>query len=289
MTDLAAPAQRPRRSLLFAPGNRPAVHDRALAAPADIVCLDLEDSVPPGAKAEARALALPFLTEAGAGTEGPERAVRINTLRSAEGLRDMLAILEARPAGGVIFLPKVANADEVRQACGLLSEADLPLALAVLIESVEGLENVVPILQASPRIAFALFGAVDLSAELGVAVAHEPLLYARSRLIHAARLAGVDVLDVPPLAFRDLDAVRAEAEVARSLGFTGKAAIHPSSLAPINAVFTPTAEEIARAETIIAAWRDSPTGLVVLDGKLIERPVIRAMQRVLAMRDTLRD
>jgi citrate lyase subunit beta/citryl-CoA lyase/(S)-citramalyl-CoA lyase len=278
-----SPAQAPRRSLLFAPANRPEVHAKALAAPADVVCLDLEDAVPPGAKAEARALALPFL--AAAGRPGPERALRINALRSAEGLRDILAVIEARPPAGVIFLPKVATADELRLADELLTEAGLPLALAVLIESVEGLENAAAILRASRRIAFAMFGGVDLAAELGVAVAHEPLLYARQRLVHAARLAGVDLLDVPSLAFRDIEAVRAEAEIARALGFTGKAAIHPATLATVNAVFTPSEAEVARAEAIVAAWQTSPTGLVVLDGKLIEKPVIRSMERVLALRD----
>ena len=278
-----APALRPRRSLLFAPGNRTEVHAKALAAPADIVCLDLEDAVPPDAKAEARAIAVPFLAAA----PGPERALRLNSLRSAEGLRDLLAVVEARPAAGVVFLPKVATADEVRLADEILAEAALPLALAVLIESVEGLENVAAILQASPRIAFALFGGVDLSAELGVQVAHEPLLYARARFVHAARLAGVDALDVPSLAFRDAAAVRAEAEAALALGFTGKAVIHPSNLAEVNPVFTPSAGEIAHAERIVAAWQASPNGLAVIDGKLVERPVIRSMQRILALRDAI--
>lgn len=278
------PALRPRRSLLFAPANRPEVHPKALAAPADIVCLDLEDAVPPDAKAAARVQALPFLTEA----EGPERAVRINSLRSAEGLRDILAVIEARPAAGVIFLPKVGSAEEVRLAEGLLAEAGLPLALAVLIESLEGVENVSAILQASRRIAFAMFGGVDLAAELGVAVAHEPLFHARARLVQAARLAGVDVLDTPSLDFRNRAAVLAEAETARALGFTGKAVIHPATLGAVNAAFTPTDEEVARAEAVVRAWEASPTGLVVIDGKLVERPVIRAMQRTLALRDGMR-
>lgn len=279
---MTAPTLRARRSLLFAPGNRAEVHPKALASGADVVCLDLEDAVPPGAKAEARALAIPHL-----GGDGPERVVRINSLRSAEGLRDMLAIIEARPASGVVFLPKVATADEVRLACGLLTEAGLDLQLGVLIESVEGLENAAQILRASPRIAFALFGGVDLAAELGVEVAHEPLLYARSRVVHAARTAGVDVLDVPCLAFRDEAAVRAEAAIALSLGFTGKAVLHPANVAAVNDVFSPSEAEIAHAERVVAAWRDSPSGLAVLDGKLVERPVVRSMRRILALRDTL--
>lgn len=273
---------RGRRSLLFAPGNRAEVHAKALASGADAVCLDLEDAVPPHAKAEARALALPFLAPAGA---GPERVVRINSVRSAEGFRDLLALAELRPAGGTVVLPKVAVAAEVRIADELLAEAGLPCALAVLIESAEGLENVFSILKASPRIAFAMFGGADLAAELGVPLEHEPLLYARSRIVHAARGAGVDVLDVPALAFRDLDAVRAEAAAARRLGFDGKAAIHPSNVALLNEVFSPTQAETARAEAVMKAYRESPNGLAVLDGRLVERPVVRAAERVLAARD----
>lgn len=274
---------RPRRSLLFAPANRPAIHARALAAGADIVCLDLEDAVPPQDKDSARTTALPFLAPA----PGPERAVRINSLRSADGLRDLLAIVAAAPAAGTVFLPKVADPFEVRLADDILTEAGLPLRLAVLIESAEGLEKAAAILSASPRIDWALFGAVDLAAEMGLTIAPEPLLYARSRLVHAARLAQIDVLDVPSLNFRDGAAVAADAASARALGFTGKAAIHPDNVAAINAAFSPSAEDVSRAERIVAAYEASPNGLAVLDGKLVEKPVVRAMQAILAMRDAL--
>jgi len=275
----------PRRSLLFAPANRPEVHAKALAAAPDVLCLDLEDAVPPVAKAEARAVAQAFLL-AGDGT-GPERVVRINALRGVEGLRDMAAILTDAPRHGVVFLPKVMDAGEVRLAADLVASAGPGLRLAVLIETAEGLENVAAILTASDRIAFAMFGGVDLAADLGVAVAHEPLLYARSRLIHAAARAGVDVLDVPCLAFRDEAAIGAEARAARALGFTGKAALHPAGLAPIHAAFSPSADEFARAERIVAAYRSSPNGLATVDGKLVEKPVVRAMERILALRDRI--
>jgi len=257
------------------------VHEKALAAGADIVCIDLEDAVPPDAKAQARGVAADFLAQAHGSAE---RAVRINSPRSADGLRDLLAIVEARPPQGTLFLPKVACAGEVRMVDDVLGEAGLPLSLAILIESVEGLENVASILRASSRIAFAMFGAVDLSAELGVPLAHEPLLYARSRLVHAAGLAGIPVLDVPSLDFRDGEAVRAEALRARSLGFSGKAAIHPSNVAAINAVFTPSDAEIAHAQKVIDACRNSPTGMAVIDGRLVEKPVVRAMERILVLR-----
>jgi citrate lyase subunit beta/citryl-CoA lyase/(S)-citramalyl-CoA lyase len=272
-----------RRSLLFAPANRPEVHGKALASGADCLCLDLEDAVPPGAKAGARGAAVAILAE-GAGS-GPERIVRINCLRTPDGLRDLAAIIDAGPKAGVVFLPKVLDAGEVRLASDLLAEAAPGLSLGVLIETAEGLENAHSILAASDRIAFALFGGVDLAADLGVAVAHEPLLYARSRFVHASRRAGVDALDVPCMAFRDEGAIRAEADAARALGFTGKALLHPAGIAPVHAAFSPSAEEIARAERIVAAYEASPNGLATVDGKLVERPVVRAMQKVLALRD----
>jgi len=271
----------PHRSLLFAPANRPDIHDKALASGADIVCLDLEDAVPPADKASARSTATSFLTDA----SGPHRVVRINGLRSADGLRDIIALLDGNPTGGTVFLPKVATADEVRITDELITEATAPLKIGVLIESLEGLQNAIAILQASPRISFAMFGAVDYAAELGVEVAHEPLLHARTTLVHAAKLAGVDVLDVPCLAFRDDEAVASEALAARKLGFTGKAALHPSNLTILNTTFSPSGADIAYAEKVIALYTESPNGLAVLDGKLIEKPVIRSLLRILALRD----
>jgi citrate lyase subunit beta/citryl-CoA lyase/(S)-citramalyl-CoA lyase len=268
---------RPRRSLLFAPGNRPAVHDKALAAGADLVCLDLEDAVPLVDKAAARAMAVPFLSN----NPGPERVLRINSPRSAEGLRDLLYVIEARPSGGTLFLPKVAHPGEVRLVADLLEEAGLSLPLAVLIESAEGLENAEAILTA-PRVVWAMFGGVDYAAEMGVPVAPDTLQFARSRLLHASRLAGVDLLDVPCLAFRDDAAVRKEAEAARRMGFSGKAALHPANVHAINAAFAPSAEEVTKARRIVALYEAAPSGLAELDGKLIEKPVVLAMRRLLA-------
>lgn len=271
----------PHRSLLFAPANRPEIHEKALASGADIVCLDLEDAVPAADKDSARTTAVPFLTDAA----GPERVVRINGLRSATGLRDILTLLDGKPTGGTIFLPKVATADEVRLTQELILEAAVPVKIAVLIESLEGLENVHSILQASSLISFAMFGAVDYAAELGVDVTPEPLFHARTTLIHAARRAGVDLLDVPCLSFRDADAVLAEAESAKMLGFGGKACLHPTNIAVVNDVFTPSAEQIEHAQKVVDLFNASPNGLAVLNGKLIEAPVIRSMQRILALRD----
>ena len=269
---------RPRRSLLFVPGSRPDRFHRALASGADVVCVDLEDAVAPGAKDAARAGSIAFLAE---GT-GAQRVLRINSPRSLDGLRDLMALLDARPEGGTVMLPKVDHAEEVRWVAGLIEEARLDLDLAVLIETLAGLEHATAILSAHARLKLALFGGVDLAAELGVGIDDGALLYARSKIVHAAKSAGIDILDVPCLDFRDDDAVRAETARARALGFTGKALLHPDNVATVNHGFTPTATEVDRATRIVAAFETSGGGVTVLDGKLVERPVVRAMQRLLA-------
>lgn len=270
-----------RRSLLFVPGARPDRFDKALASGADMVCVDLEDAVPPDGKDAAREAALGWLIEQDAGT-APERVVRINGLKTVAGLRDLSRAAELSPQAGLIFLPKVDGPEELKIADAILTEAGSSAGLIALIESVDGLENVQAIASATSRLEMLLFGAVDLSAELGCDLEHEPLLYARSRIVHAARRAGIGVLDVPSLAVRDNSVVRIEAEAAKSIGFSGKAAIHPANVDAINTVFSPTEQELRKAREIMEVFAASPTGLVVIDGKLIEKPVVRKMEQIVA-------
>ena len=122
-----------------------------------------------------------------------------------------------------------------------------------------------------------------MAAELRCANAWEPLLYARSRVVHAAASAGLDVIDVPYLDLEDPEGMETEARQARDLGFSGKGAIHPKQIPALNAVFTPDAARIERARRIIRTFEEADTGLVVIDGKLIEKPVLREMHRVLAI------
>jgi citrate lyase subunit beta/citryl-CoA lyase/(S)-citramalyl-CoA lyase len=271
-------AVEPRRSLLFVPGAQRERFPKALASGADIVCVDLEDAVIPTDRPAARGPAFAFLD----GSPGPQRVVRVNAVRSADGLRDLLALVEARPPAGTIMLPKVETAAEIGIVDAVLSEAGLDLSIAVLVETIAGVEAAPELMRASSRNTFVLFGGVDLAAELGVSVEEKPLAYARARVVHAAKGAGLDVLDVPCLAFRDEAVVATEAAAARALGFTGKAVLHPANVAAVNAVFTPSDEEVARAERYVAAYKASPNGLAVIDGKLVEKPVIRAMERILA-------
>ncbi|ABV92787.1 HpcH/HpaI aldolase [Dinoroseobacter shibae DFL 12 = DSM 16493] len=272
-------APRALRSFLFAPANRPAIFDKARGSGADAVCLDLEDAVPPDQKATARAPALEWLVQAA----DPGCGVRINGLRTPEGLADIAALCAARPGPGFVLLPKVGAAAEVQIAAEALEAAGSDLSLGALIETAEGLEAVARIARASDRLSFLLFGAVDLAADLGVDGSDAALAYARGRVVHAGRAAGRPVLDVPALDFRDLAAVGQAAARAKAHGFSGKAAIHPSNIAVINDAFTPGAEEIAEAQEVLALYEASPNGLAVRNGKLIEKPVIRAMEARLAL------
>jgi citrate lyase beta subunit len=269
------------RSLLFTPANRVAAFDKALGAGADCVCLDLEDAVPPDAKSAARPDALDFLV--GAGAKGPIRCVRINALSSAAGARDLAGLADAAPKGGLLMLPKVESAAEIQIVGSILDEVGSNTGLIALIETAEGLSAVEDIARASDRLRALMFGGIDLSAELGAQMNSDTMCVARARIVQAARAGGRDVLDVPELDFRNAEKVQNAAQNAVANGFTGKAAIHPSNLAAINAAFTPTIEEIVRAQEIVAAFEAAPSGLVVIDGKLIEAPVIKGMQKRIAI------
>jgi citrate lyase beta subunit len=269
--------------LIFAPGLKPEMFAKALGAGADIVCVDIEDAVAPAYKAEARAKTLALFAEKPE-TGAVEAVLRINPMSTTDGLRDVLAVVEAAAPPPSLMMTKVCTADEVRRLDGLLNEAKAPVRLQVIIETNEGLENAYAIGQASPRIDALLFGGYDMAAELRVAPLWEPLLYARARVAHAAAGAGLDLLDAPNLDLEDMEGLAAAARNARAIGFTGKAAIHPKQIPVINRTFSPSADEIAEAKRIVEAFeKEGDTGLLVVDGKLIEAPVLRAMVRTLSI------
>jgi len=270
----------PRRNLLFVPGTRPDRFAKALAAGPDMVTVDLEDAVIPPHKDRARAQAMPLFDGA---SDGIERVVRINGMRTPFGLKDLLAIIEHPSPPDALMLPKVESADEVRIVAALLQRAARPVGLHVIIESNAGLDQALAIAGASAAVRSLLFGAVDMAAELGSAMDFTSMLYARSRVVHAAASCGLDAIDVPWLDLEDEAGLAEECRRVRDLGFTGKAAIHPRQLAPINAAFTPDAERVAYARKVIAAFETSSDGLVVVDGKLIEIPVVRSARRTLAL------
>jgi citrate lyase beta subunit len=278
-------AIRPRRSLLFVPGLRPDRYPKALEAGADIVCVDVEDAVAPPRKEEARALALPLF--AAPAPSAVEVMMRVNPLSTADGLRDLLALKACAKPPPAIMIPKAGSAAEIRLYAALLDGGCAGIRFHVIIESAAGLENAREIAHASDRIDSLLFGAVDMSADLHCANTWEAMLYARSRVAHAAALAGLDLVDVPFLDLADEDGLSREAGRSRDLGFTGKAAIHPRQIPVINGIFSPDPEQLARARRIVAEFAANTTGLLVIDGKLIERPVLRSMQRLIAIAERL--
>ena len=276
----------PRRSFIFAPGIRPDMFPKALASGADIVCIDLEDAIAPEHKAEARAKTLALFEEVQA-DDGVERIIRINCLRTRDGYLDILAILDAPSPPPAIMLPKVKSPDEVRALDELFDEHDLATRLHVIIETNAGLEACHEIARSSGRIDAMFFGGVDMAAELRAANKWEMLLYARSRVVHAAAGAGLDVIDVPYLDLDDMEGMEREAQLAAELGFTGKGSIHPKQIAPLNAIFSPSDAEIAHAHRVIAAFEEGDSGLVVLDNKLIEKPVLRTMYRTVRVAEKI--
>lgn len=169
----------------------------------------------------------------------------------------------------------------------LLTEAGHATRLHVIIETNEGLEAAFEIAKCSPRIDAMFFGGVDMAAELRCQNSFEAMIYARSRVVHASAAAGLDVIDVPFLDLDDPEGMCAEAEKVRDLGFAGKGSVHPKQIAALNEVFTPTEAQIARARRIISEFEEADTGLVVIDGKLIEKPVLRDMYRIVAIADRM--
>ena len=292
MTDQASAMQldkiRPRRSFLFVPGSGLEMFPKAVATGADIVCIDLEDAIAPPDKAGARdATVAMFTPKLDFGRS--EVLVRINSLRTTDGLADVLALSKSPAAPTGLMLPKVKSPDEVRLLDDLLDGVGSTLRLQVIIETNEALEAAHEIARASDRIDSLLFGGVDMAADLRVDPTWEALLYARTRCVHAAAGAGVDLIDVPFLDLNDMDGLAREAERAAAIGMTGKGAIHPKQLPVIEKFFSPSADRIAYARRCIAAFEDAGTGLVVVDNKLLEKPVLRSMYRVLAIAEVLEE
>ena len=277
-----------RRSFIFTPGLKPEMFPKALASGADIVCVELEDGIAPKDKDEARQHAFSLFRTRQA-DDGVERIVRINSLRDRFGLADVQALLITDTPPPAIMLPKVRTPDEILWLDELLTERGHLTRLHIIIETNEGLEAAFEIARCSPRIDAMFFGGVDMAAELRAKNSYESLLYARSRVAHAAAGAGLDVIDVPYLDLEDPDGMKREAELVRDLGFCGKGSVHPKQIPILNEVFSPTVLEIERARVITEAFEAADTGLLVIDGKLIEKPVLREMYRVLSIADRIAD
>ena len=230
---------RPRRSFIFTPGLRPDMFPKALASGADIVCVELEDGVAPKDKNVARGHAI-SLFEAPQASDGVERILRINCLREAFGIADLQAVLATDSPPPALMLPKVKSPEEIIMIDDLLTERGHNTRLHIIIETNAALEKAFEIARCSSRIDALFFGGVDMAAELRCESTWESLLYARSRVVHAAASAGLDVIDVPYLDLEDEAGMLIAARQAKELGFCGKGSVHPKQIKGLNEVFTPT-------------------------------------------------
>ena len=271
-----------RRSFIFTPGLKPEMFPKAVKSGTDMVCVELEDGIAPQDKNLARKLAIK-LFETKQNDDGIERILRINSLREKFGIDDVQAILNTKTPPPALMIPKVKSSEEIVLLDSLLTEKRHNCRLHIIIETNEGLEKAYDIANCSNRIDALFFGGVDMSAELRCENKWEPLLYARSRIVHAASSAGIDAIDVPFLDLDDPEGMKKEAIKAKELGFSGKGSIHPKQIPILNEVFTPSEEVIQRAKKITSTFEKANTGLVVIEGKLIEKPVLREMYRILAV------
>ena len=275
-----------RRSFIFTPGLNPEMFPKALASGADMVCIELEDGIAIKDKDEARKNTINALKTLEVKND-VELVVRVNCQRTKPGLLDLEAFISSKLKVKALMLPKVKTPDEISFIDDLLNDCNLETDLHVIMETNEALENIYDIAHSSRRIVALYFGGVDMAAELRVPNNYENLIYARSKLVHAGASVGVDVIDVPYLDLEDMDGMKKEAELVRNLGFTGKGSIHPKQIGILNQVFTPSKDEITKAKKIIDQFNASDTGLVVIDGKLIEKPVLREMQRQILVADKI--
>lgn len=264
------------RSILFAPATRPDRFGKAIAAGADAVALDLEDSVPPHGKAHAREKIRSYISHRPA-DGGPALAVRVNGVTSAEGLRDLLAILDLAAKPDAVLLPKVESPQQVVLAGNILGT----IPIVPLIETVDGLRAADAIARAGAKLIG--FGSADYAAEVGCAMSAAALASPRAHLVQAAAGAGVAALDGAWLALHDAEGLAADCALARDLGFCGKPALHPAQVDPINRAFTPDAGAVAEAAAIVAALAQAGGGVAVHRGRMLDAPVIRQAERVLAL------
>lgn len=276
------------RSLLFVPGDRPDRMRKALASGADALILDLEDSVALPGKAAARDAVAAFLAEAAGGTVA--LFVRVNALQSGLTDADLAVVGPARPAGYV--LPKAEGAASIRDFTARLDaigDADA-LILPIATETPSAIFTLGGYAEVAERLAGLTWGAEDLPAAVGAITGREkdgrytpPYEIARALTLFGAAGAGVAAIETVYPAIRDLDGLADYARRGARDGFTGKMAVHPDQVAPLNAAFTPSEAAIAHARAIVAAFDANPgAGVLTIDGRMIDAPHLSQARRLLA-------
>jgi citrate lyase beta subunit len=255
---------------LMVPGDRPDRFDKAYQRCGHAMIIDLEDAVPPDGKAMARGQVAQYLRDSGR-EDGPLVGVRINALTQAASLDDLVMLRELATRLDFVAVPMVESGRDIAVARAALDKADLPIM--AVIETIDGLDAARSISSSLLGQGGIGFGAADYCAQTGMEMTASSLSSARVRIVEAAVSGGVPAFDVPYLAIGDQDGLRAEADLDRSLGFAGKLAIHPSQIDTIIAAFQPTANQVADAEKIIAAFEAAGGKALQLDGRMIDKPL----------------
>lgn len=283
--------KRPRRSMLYIPGNNPAMLVNGGVFGADALLLDLEDAVSVREKDAARHLVRSVIRTVNFGST--EVTVRINGRGTPFFEDDLAAIVPVKP--DAIRLPKTECAEDVRELDRMLSELEgragvKPGSIEVMpmIETAVGVENAFEIAKASVRVVAITIGGQDLTADMGIQKTRggNELWYARTRIVMAAKAAGVDALDTVFADVNDEAGLVDETRMVRELGFDGKAVINPRQIVPVHRVFAPAAKEVEQAARIVNAMKEAESrglGVVSLDGRMIDAPVVRRAQKILEL------
>lgn len=280
-----------RRSMLFLPGNNPNLLINGNCLGSDAVIFDLEDAVSPAEKDAARILVRNTMRYMDFG--GCEKIVRINSIDTPFWKPDIDEILPWKP--DLILLPKTGTAADVQIVDAYMTEVEERLGmerntigLMPLIETALGVENAFSIASAAERVQALFLGAEDLTADLQCKRTKEgrEIEYARTRLVVAARAAGVDVYDTPFTDVNDDEGIVKDAQLAKALGFTGKASISPRHVEVINQTFSPTLKEIDYAYEVmevISLAKQQGKGAIALHGKMVDAPIVARAERTIAM------
>jgi citrate lyase subunit beta/citryl-CoA lyase len=281
------------RTMLFVPGDSPRKFEKAATSKASALILDLEDSVVPDKKDEARGLTRTMLSSR---RDGPKLYVRVNALDTAMTLQDLAAVMPAAPDG--IVLPKCRSGDDVRHLALWLDAFEAaagtkPGTTRIVVVATETAASVFGLgtyKDCSPRLAGLMWGAEDLAASLGATENasagkfHSPYLLARDMCLIGAAAAEVAAIDTVYTDIENLAGLEQETRTARRDGFSAKALIHPKHVDIVNAAFEPNAAERAWAEKIVAAFADNPNlGTLRLEGKMIDKPHLRAAEKILGI------
>ena len=276
---MSNPPFNPRRCLIFVPGSRPDRYAKAIATDADQVCIDLEDAVAPADKDSARTSVFAFLADAPAARS--EIGLRLNPLSTDLGRKDLAELERSNLAPAFVMLPKVESAAELLQADRALAGRDT--MFIAQIETPRGLLDARVIAAATPRLQALMFGGFDFIVALRGRASWESFFQPRVQLAVVAAEAGIGCIDVPFLDIKDAAGLVAETDRVIGLGFTAKAAIHPTQVGAIQQRYLPTVDELERARRVVAALQANRGEAIQLDGKLVDRPIEIAAERAIAL------